>query len=127
MPIQNENHSSNQSNQSGSSDRSKSRNGSSLSGEFQNFITDIEDLLKTTTSLSGAEFEQAKRKLSERVASAKASVEELTENFADKARHSAEATDRYVHEKPWQSVAASSTLSFILGVVVARCCSSTSK
>lgn len=95
--------------------------------EFHNFIADIEDLLKTTTSLSGAEFEQAKKKLTERVASAKASVENIGQNFAAKARHSAEVTDRYVHQQPWQSIAACAAISFVLGVFAARCSSSEHK
>jgi len=121
MPINTE---ASNSNKSG---RTSGQGGTTLTEEFQKFITDIEDLLKSTTSLSGPEFEQAKRKLTERVASAKASVEDLSENFAAKARHSAEVTDRYVHEKPWQSLAASSTLSFLLGVLVARGCNSSAK
>jgi ElaB/YqjD/DUF883 family membrane-anchored ribosome-binding protein len=91
-----------------------------LSNEFHNFIADIEDLLKTTTSLTGAEFEAAKKKLTERVATAKASVEDIGHNFAAKARHSAEVTDRYVHQQPWQSIAACAAVSFVLGVIVAR-------
>lgn len=100
--------------------RNASQSGKSLSNEFNNFIADIEDLLKTTTSLTGAEFEQAKKKLTERVQTAKASVEDMGQNFADKARHSAEVTDRYVHQQPWQSIAACAAVSFVLGVIVAR-------
>ncbi|MGY5795703.1 DUF883 family protein [Rheinheimera faecalis] len=104
-----------------------SQSGPALTDEFHNFIADIEDLLKTTTSLTGAEFEQAKKKLTERVATAKASVEDIGHNFAAKARHSAEVTDRYVHQQPWQSIAACAAVSFVLGVFVARCSGSGSK
>ena len=104
-----------------------SQSGQAVTDEFHNFIADIEDLLKTTTSLTGAEFESAKKKLTERVATAKASVEDLGQNFAAKARHSAEATDRYVHKQPWQSIAACAAVSFVLGVFVARCGGSGSK
>jgi ElaB/YqjD/DUF883 family membrane-anchored ribosome-binding protein len=101
--------------------------GPALSNEFHNFISDIEDLLKTTASLTGAEFEQAKRKITERVATAKASVEDAGHSLAAKARHSAEVTDRYVHQQPWQSIAACAAVSFVLGVLVARSGNSSSK
>jgi ElaB/YqjD/DUF883 family membrane-anchored ribosome-binding protein len=101
-----------------------SQTSQAFSTEFHNFIADIEDLLKTTSSLTGAEFEQAKKKLTERVATAKASVEDMGHNFAAKARHSAELTDRYVHQQPWQSIAACAAVSFVLGVFVARSSSS---
>ncbi|MDF3127157.1 DUF883 family protein [Rheinheimera sp. 1928-s] len=107
--------------------QNSSQNGPALTDEFHNFIADIEDLLKTTTSLTGAEFEQAKKKLTERVATAKASVEDIGQNFAAKARHSAEVTDRYVHQQPWQSIAVCAAASFILGAFVARCSGSGSK
>ncbi|RVT44864.1 DUF883 domain-containing protein [Rheinheimera sediminis] len=97
-----------------------STSGPALTDEFHNFIADIEDLLKTTTSLTGAEFEQAKKKLTERVATAKASVEGIGQNFAAKARHSAEVTDRYVHQQPWQSIAVCAATSFVLGAFIAR-------
>lgn len=98
----------------------KSQAEPAMAAEFHNLIADIEDLLKTTTSLTGAEFELAKKKLTERVATAKASVEDLGQNFAAKARHSAEVTDRYVHQQPWQSIAACAAVSFVLGMLVAR-------
>lgn len=104
-----------------------SQNGLTVTKEFNNFIADIEDLLKTTTSLTGAEFEQAKKKLTERVATAKASVEDMGSNLAAKARHSAEVTDRYVHQQPWQSIAACAAVSFVLGVFVSRCSGSGAK
>lgn len=96
------------------------QSGTALATEFQNFIADIEDLLKSTSSLTGADFEQAKKKLAERVEAAKTSVQDIGENVATKALHSAETTDRYVHQKPWQSIAACAAVSFVLGVLVAR-------
>lgn len=91
-----------------------------VSTEFHNFISDIEDLLKTTTSVTGAEFESARKKLAERVATAKASVEGVGSSLVTKARHSAEVTDRYVHQQPWQSIGAFAAVSFLLGIVIAR-------
>ena len=91
-----------------------------LSNEFHNFIADIEDLLRNTSSLTGAEFEQAKAKLAERVASARASVSDMGQSFASKARHSAEVTDRYVHQQPWQSIGTFAAVSFFLGFILAR-------
>jgi ElaB/YqjD/DUF883 family membrane-anchored ribosome-binding protein len=93
---------------------------SGMSREFQNFIADIEDLIKATTSLTGEEVARARAKLSKRVAAAKESIEDFGDAVADQARHTAKATNSYVHENPWQAIGIGAVLGLLLGVALTR-------
>jgi ElaB/YqjD/DUF883 family membrane-anchored ribosome-binding protein len=91
-----------------------------VSREFHNFVADIEDLVKATTLLTGEELALAKAKLSERVATAKQSVEEISGAIMQQARKSAAVTNDYVHEQPWKAIGAGAAIGFLLGFVLAR-------
>lgn len=93
---------------------------SAISREFYNFLADIEDLIKETTSLTGDELASARVKLNARVAAAKASAEEIGDNIALRARQTASVTNDYVHEQPWKVLGASAAIAFLLGIVIAR-------
>jgi ElaB/YqjD/DUF883 family membrane-anchored ribosome-binding protein len=90
------------------------------SSEFHNFFADIEDLIKATTSLTGEDLVQATAKLSERVAEAKESVEEMSVEIANQARKTAAGTNDYVHKQPWEAIGAGAAVAFLLGFVLAR-------
>jgi ElaB/YqjD/DUF883 family membrane-anchored ribosome-binding protein len=93
---------------------------SSLASEFRNFVADVEDLIKATTSLSGEDLAKAKAKLNERIASAKHTAEDLGESIAARARKTAECTNAYVHEQPWTAVGAGAAAGLLLGYLLAR-------
>lgn len=89
-------------------------------GEFQDVLSDIEDLVKTTTSLTGEDLTRAKAKISERVASAKQTVALMAGAITDRARKTVKVTDGYVHEQPWQSIGIGAALGLLVGFVLAR-------
>ena len=93
---------------------------SNMSREFHNFLADIEDLIKATTSLTGEDLARATAKLSERVTAAKESVEEMSGAIAQQARKTAADTNDYVHEQPWQAIGAAAAIAFLLGFVLSR-------
>lgn len=90
------------------------------SGEFHNFIADIEDLITSMTPLTGEDLARAKAKLSERVAIARESVAEMGTQISHSARKTARVTNLYVQEHPWQAVGIGAALGLLLGVLVAR-------
>ena len=100
--------------------RSDSGFGTALSGELRDFLSDIEDLVKATASLTGDELDRAKEKLTERVTAAKESLDELTTEVSARAVKTAKATDAYVHEQPWQAIGVGAGIGFLLGFLVAR-------
>jgi len=93
---------------------------SGVSLEFHNFVADIEDLIKATTSLTGEDLTRARAKLSERVAAAKQSVEAVGGAIAQRARNTAVVTDAYVHQQPWKAVGIGALAGLLLGFALAR-------
>jgi ElaB/YqjD/DUF883 family membrane-anchored ribosome-binding protein len=93
---------------------------SGVSREFHNFLTDVEDLVKSTTSLTGEDLARAKAKLAARVAAARDSVEKMGGAIADRARNTVKATDGYVHEQPWQAIGIGAAAGLLIGFLLAR-------
>jgi ElaB/YqjD/DUF883 family membrane-anchored ribosome-binding protein len=89
-------------------------------GEFHNFLADIEDLIKTMSPLTGEDFARAKAKLTERVALAKKSVEEMGDEIAQQARKSVTVTNDYVHGNPWQAIGIGAAVGLLIGFFLAR-------
>ena len=59
-------------------------------------------------------------KLEKTLDSARAQVAEVQRALADKTRAAARATDVYVHDKPWESIAIGAGAGLLLGLLVAR-------
>lgn len=93
---------------------------SGVSLELNNFLADVEDMVKSTTTLSGEDLAAAKAKLGKRIAAAKASVEEMGGAIAEQARKTVTVTDHYVHQQPWNAVGIGAAAGFLLGFVLAR-------
>lgn len=105
---------------SSNSDASSHSISAGVSREFHDFLADIEDLIKQTTSLTGDDLARARVKLNARVAAAKDSVEAIGDDVAQRARKVANDTNAYVHEQPWKAIGASAVIGLLLGVVLAR-------
>lgn len=97
-----------------------SKSGSGVSEEFHNFIADVEDLVKDTTSLTGEDLTKAKEKLSARLASAKESLAEMSGTVVEHAKKTAKVTNTYVHEQPWKAIGIGATVGLLLGFALAR-------
>lgn len=93
---------------------------SPVTREVRGLLADIEDLVMSTTSLTGEDLARAKAKLAERVASAKASVAKMGGVIADRTRHTARVTDAYVHDSPWQALGIAAAVGMLIGVVLTR-------
>lgn len=90
------------------------------SSDFHDFIADVEDLVKQTTTLTGEDLARAKVKLSARLAEAKESVVDMGGDIARRARNGAKATDDYVHEQPWKAIGAGAAIGLLIGFALAR-------
>lgn len=93
---------------------------SGIAREFHNFVADVEDLFKATANLSGEELNRAKAKLAQRITAAKESVEGMSETIVKRARKTAETTNTYVHEKPWNAIGVSAAAGLLVGYLLTR-------
>jgi ElaB/YqjD/DUF883 family membrane-anchored ribosome-binding protein len=93
---------------------------SGIAQEFQNFVADMEDLIKAGTSLTGDDLARVKANLSARVAGARAFVEEMPGAVSDRARNTVKVADDYVREQPWQTIGISAAVGLLIGFLLGR-------
>lgn len=93
---------------------------SGIAQEFQDFVADVEDLIRTSTSLTGDDLTRAKAKLSARVAAARAFVEEMPATIAARVRNTAEVADSYVREQPWRTIGITAAVGLLIGFLLGR-------
>lgn len=91
-----------------------------LHREFENFLADIDSLLKESANLTGEEFSDAREKLHERVAEARESVVDMGHDLARRARKTADKANLEVHEEPWKAVGVGAVAGLVLGMLFAR-------
>ncbi len=93
---------------------------SGVAREYHAFVSDVEDLISSTTSLTGEDLARAKAKLSARISSARASIVRAGGAVSDQVRNSAKATDSYVRAQPWQAVGISVAAGLLVGYLLGR-------
>ena len=93
---------------------------SAVAREYHAFISDVEHLVSSATSMTGEDFARAKAKLSARISAARASVGRAGSSAADRARSGAKATDHYVRGQPWQAVGISAVAGLLIGFLLGR-------
>ena len=93
---------------------------SKVTNEFNNFVADVEEFIKSTTHLTGDDLVKAKAKINERIVSAKETATEIGEDLAAHARKTAAKTNAYAHENPWTVIGAGAALGLLAGYLLAR-------
>jgi ElaB/YqjD/DUF883 family membrane-anchored ribosome-binding protein len=93
---------------------------SGITQEFQDFVADMEDLIKASTSLTGDDLARAKAKLYARVAAARAFVEEMPGAISARARSTAKLADGYVREQPWRTIGITAAVGLLIGFLLGR-------
>lgn len=88
--------------------------------DFKAIVTDADDLLQATAKVSGEGFNVAREKFSEKLKSAKTSLEEAERQVVDKAKQAATATDDYVKGNPWASVGIAAGVGVVIGYLIGK-------
>jgi len=91
-----------------------------MSADFHHFVSDLEDLVQATTTLSGEDLVRAKAKLSARVAAARESLEQIGGAVSDRSRKTIDAANSYVHDEPWTVIAVSAAAALLVGFLLGR-------
>jgi ElaB/YqjD/DUF883 family membrane-anchored ribosome-binding protein len=93
---------------------------SAVAREYHAFLSDVEHLISSATSMTAEELAHAKDRLAGYISSARSSVSKVGSAVADKARTSAKATDRYVRDQPWQAVGITAVAGLLIGFLLGR-------
>ncbi len=91
-----------------------------LSDEFENLLTDLDGLLRATGDFTGDELHEMRDKMYARIAEAKDSVLEFSDDLSGQARKSAKVIDQEVHQEPWKAVGIGAAVGLLLGMVLSR-------
>jgi ElaB/YqjD/DUF883 family membrane-anchored ribosome-binding protein len=86
--------------------------------EFKNFVSDIEDVVKSVSHVSDADVARVRAKIQSALASTKDGVEITAANLTKRARDAATQADTYVRESPWQAVGIGAAIAALIGVSV---------
>ena len=93
---------------------------SGVAHEYHAFVSDVEELLSSATSLTGEDLAHAKARLSERITSARASIVRAGGAVSEQVRSGAKATESYVRAQPWQAVGISVAAGLLVGYLLGR-------
>ncbi len=91
-----------------------------LISDFKVVIADAEALIKATASQGGEAVTNLRAKAEESLAAAKVKLADAQDALIEKGKIAAQATDDYVHEKPWHAVGIAAGVGLVIGLLIAR-------
>jgi ElaB/YqjD/DUF883 family membrane-anchored ribosome-binding protein len=91
-----------------------------LIADFKVVISDAEELLKATASVTGEKAAELRERAGESLKRAKVRLQDAQDAMSERTKAVARATDDYVHEHPWQAVGVGAGVGFLLGLLVGR-------
>jgi ElaB/YqjD/DUF883 family membrane-anchored ribosome-binding protein len=91
-----------------------------LISDFKVVIADAEALIKATANQGGEAVVHLRAKAEESLAVAKVKLNEAQAALLEKGKIAAQATDDYVHEKPWHAVGIAAGLGLVVGLLISR-------
>ncbi|MBL0141597.1 MAG: DUF883 domain-containing protein [Betaproteobacteria bacterium] len=86
--------------------------------DFNTVIAETEQLLKSVASAGGDKANAWRAGVEQNLAAAKDKLVQLEHTAAEKAKVAAEATDNYVHDKPWQAIGITAGVGVLVGLAV---------
>ncbi len=86
--------------------------------DFNEVITDTEQLLKSLSSAGGEKAQALRASIEENLKVSRERLHQLEQAALDRTRAAAKATDEYVHVHPWQSITIAAAIAGIVGIVV---------
>ncbi|MBE0625265.1 MAG: DUF883 domain-containing protein [Burkholderiales bacterium] len=89
-----------------------------LLADFNAVMSETDQLLKLVADEGGDKAVALRTKVERNLDSAKQQLRGLEEAVMEKTRAGAHATDEYVHENPWQTMAIAAGLSAVVGAAI---------
>jgi ElaB/YqjD/DUF883 family membrane-anchored ribosome-binding protein len=94
--------------------------GAAATEEVQNLISDVEDLIDRVGDAADPELRRLREKVAAAVASTKSSLSDGVEVVQRHARETFEASDRYVHSRPWEAIGIAALAGVAVGFLASR-------
>ena len=91
-----------------------------LISDFKVVIADAEALIRATANQGGEAVVNLRAKAEESLAAAKVKLGEAQDALVEKGKIAAQATDDYVHEKPWHAVGIAAGVGLVVGLLIGR-------
>lgn len=83
-------------------------------------LDEAEDMLREAASVGGDRAEELQEKALETLRRSRVALHDVQDSLIDRGRHAAQATDDYVHERPWQAATVAGVAGLLLGLLIAR-------
>ncbi|MEO7760902.1 MAG: hypothetical protein ABIS68_03205 [Casimicrobiaceae bacterium] len=94
--------------------------GTAARTEFNNVLSDLQDLAARATKASGRELAALRSQMSDKLVVAKDKLGSLTGDASAAARKGIDATGQTIQGRPFQSVAVAAIAGFAIGVLISR-------
>lgn len=91
-----------------------------LMSECRKLVADAEALMHRASNLSGEAYQLARDEMDTRMSLLRNRYDDLAVEAARRGKLARDATDRYVRDNPWQSIAAAAAVGAVLAALVVR-------
>jgi len=91
-----------------------------LAHDFEDVVTDAQELLETMGSEGGAKISDMKKRVQASIDAARKQLGELQVSVTEGAKAAAKTTDQYVHDNPWSAIGIGAALGVLVGCLLAR-------
>ena len=98
----------------------KARSRDKLLNDLKILVADADAYLRASAGQAGEAYAAARATLQTTLSSVKTQLAEAARELADRTRSTAQAADGYVHQNPWQSIAAGAGVGLLLGLLIGR-------
>jgi ElaB/YqjD/DUF883 family membrane-anchored ribosome-binding protein len=94
--------------------------GAAAGEEMQNLLADVDDLINRVGDAADPEVRRLRSKVAAAVAATRQSIADGTEQVQRQAKQALEASDRYVHNQPWEAIGIAALAGIAVGFLVSR-------
>lgn len=91
-----------------------------LVDDIKSVVDDAEQLLRKARTSSAEGYSAVRVELEDRLANSIVRLQEVQQELKSRARQAAKATDAYVHDNPWKSMACVAVAGLIAGLLITR-------
>jgi ElaB/YqjD/DUF883 family membrane-anchored ribosome-binding protein len=91
-----------------------------LADDFRTVVSDAEQLLRQAVGQAGEGYADARQRLEASLATAREELSALEQSVSDSARRAGRATEGYVRNHPWESIAVGAGIGVLVGLLIGR-------